>query len=183
MKQRTCRYCKQKYTPKAPLQNNCMTGECFDKFIEKNKITFEKKQVKERKEKRAILRDKTKTISQYKKDAKTPFQKYIRMRDNGKPCISCGVITNKIDGGHYKKAELYYGVIFDEDNCHAQCRKCNRYLGGNEANYRNGLVERYGVKYVENLEQKAIETKEYMHSKDELIEIKKKYQQKIKNYE
>ena len=160
-----------------------MTGVCFSKFIEKNRITLEKKQAKERKEKRDVLRDKLKTISQYKQEAKTPFQKYIRMRDEGKPCISCGVVTDKVDGGHYKKAELYYGVIFDERNCHAQCRKCNRYLGGNEANYRAGLINRYGVVFVESLEKKAIETKDFMHTKEHLIEIKNKYQQKIKNNE
>lgn len=93
------------------------------------------------------------------------------------PCISCKSNSKLVDGGHYRKAEIYSGVIFDENNCHSQCQKCNRYLGGNEAEYRNGLVERYGEKFVIDLEEKARITKNYKYSKDELLEIKKKYQE------
>jgi hypothetical protein len=31
------------------------------------------------------------------------------------------------DSGHYFKAELFYGTIFDE-TLHKQCRKCNRFF-------------------------------------------------------
>jgi hypothetical protein len=170
------------------LCNNCLAGFLFD--TDKGKVIFqkslltakkevkakEKKQVKEQKEK-------LKTLSELEADAKRVFQKYIRLRDKDKPCISCGIQqTDLWDGGHYKKAEIYSGVIFDENNVHKQCRKCNRFLGGNELNYRDGLIQRFNVDFVENIELKANETRKYKYTKEELKEIKEKYLKKIKQW-
>jgi hypothetical protein len=136
--------------------------------------SFNQKQTKEQKEK-------LKTLSQLEAEAKTVFQKWIRKRDEGLNCISCGVSNPKgWDGGHMKKAEIYSGVIFDERNVHKQCSKCNRFLGGNELNYRNGLVERYGLDYVNELEKKANETRNYKYTREELKEIKQTYLKRLK---
>jgi len=131
--------------------------------------------------KHKIDREKLKTLGQYEMDAKRSFQKFIRLRDTNENCISCGNSQSDIfDGGHFRKAELYSGVIFNELNCHKQCRYCNRFLGGNEANYRNGLVKRIGEFKLAELEQLAIDTKIYKYTKQELIDIKKMYDLKIK---
>lgn len=136
---------------------------------------FDKKQHK--KDKEAL-----KTLSDYEKEAKVVFQKWIRLRDQEQPCISCGIKNNKLwDGGHYFKAELFSGLIFDTRNVNKQCRKCNRYLGGNEIQYRLGMVSRFGLDFVDKLESDSISRRVYKFSKDELIDINKKYQLKIKN--
>ena len=104
----------------------------------------QQKEQREWKAEKAVLTDKLKTLSQYEAEAKKSFQKYVRMRDKGLPCISCGIFETELwDGGHYKKAEIYSGVIFNTHNCHKQCRKCNRFLNGNELMYRQGLIQRY----------------------------------------
>ena len=122
------------------------------------------------------IREKLKTLGKFESEAKTEFQKYIRKRDAELPCISCGTMTTDLwDGGHFKKAELYSGVIFDEMNCHKQCRKCNRFLGGNELNFREGLVVRYGEAYVLEIEQRAAQLRVYKYNKDQLKEIREKY--------
>ena len=121
-----------------------------------------------------------KSIAALINDAKVYFQRYVRMRDANLPCISCGSDTEMVDGGHYKKAELYRGVIFDEMNVNSQCRKCNKFLNGNEANYRTGLVERFSETDVLNLEQRANETRAYPWSRSELLAIKDKYREKCK---
>lgn len=122
------------------------------------------------------IREKLKTLGKFEAEAKTEFQKYIRKRDAELPCISCGTPqTDLWDGGHYKKAEIYSGVIFDEMNCHKQCRKCNRFLGGNELNYREGLIVRYGEAYVLEIEQRAVQLRNYKYNKDQLKEIREKY--------
>lgn len=128
------------------------------------------------------LRAKLKTLAQFEAEAKKVFQKWVRMRDEGKECISCSNPNPKgFDAGHFKKAEIYSGVIFYERNVHAQCSKCNRFLGGNELNYREGLVKRYGLDFINELETYANETRNYKFTKDELIEIKKRYNEKIRN--
>lgn len=43
---------------------------------------------------------------------------------------------------------------YDEKNCNAQCRACNRFDEGNIQGYRRGLVEKIGLKAVDMLEIK-----------------------------
>ena len=50
---------------------------------------------------------------------------------------------------------------FDEMNCNAQCRKCNRFMGGNMQGYRRGLVAKYGEQRVLLLEAKKKHTRKY----------------------
>ena len=136
----------------------------------------QQKEQREWKAEKAVLKDKLKTLSQYEAEAKKSFQKYVRMRDKGLPCISCGIFETELwDGGHYKKAEIYSGVIFNTHNCHKQCRKCNRFLNGNELMYRQGLIQRYGIEYADAIELKANETRNYKYTREELIAIKIKF--------
>lgn len=104
--------------------------------------------------------------------ARKVFQKWIRNRDKDKPCISCG--NNNADqyhAGHYKKAEIYTGVIFNEFGCSKQCLKCNTYLGGNEAQYRVALCLIHGEAKVVEFEKLANETRQYRWSSEELKKI------------
>ena len=50
---------------------------------------------------------------------------------------------------------------YHEDNCHAQCRNCNRFDEGNIYNYRRGLVGKIGEQRVVLLESLKNETKKY----------------------
>ena len=143
----------------------------------------EQKEAKEKKAFKEALRENTKTMSQYEAEAKKSFQHYIRLRDEQDPCISCGTYTSDIwDGGHWFKAEIYSGLIFDERNCRKQCRKCNRYLGGNEINYRIGLVNKFGEEYVKELEIDSFSKRDYKFTKNELIAKKLHYDLKIKEW-
>jgi hypothetical protein len=170
IKPKTCRNCGEKFSPNKSTQV-CCSYTCALNLARKKVIEEGFKELKE----------KVKTLSQYEAEAKTVFQRWVRLRDKDKPCISCGVTVSSVwDGGHFKKAEIYSGVIFNELNTNRQCGKCNRYLGGNELNYRVGLIAKIGLEAVEQLEQLANETRKYKYSKDELIEIKKTYQTKIK---
>ena len=150
--------------------------EAGQKEIAKKMDKAKKCLAKAEKEADDKIREKLKTLGKFESEAKTEFQKYIRKRDAELPCISCGTEqTDLWDGGHFKKAELYSGVIFDEMNCHKQCRKCNRFLGGNELNFREGLIVRYGESYVIEIEQRAAKLRVYKYTKDQLKEIREKY--------
>jgi hypothetical protein len=81
------------------------------------------------------------------------FNKYIRERDKGKPCISCG--SDKFDhAGHYYAGNAAPSIRLDEDNVHGQCAGCNLFKHGNLIGYRKGLVERYGEDFVRVLDIK-----------------------------
>jgi hypothetical protein len=176
-KPRRCKVCETVFTPKQFLQATCdyKCAITYSKKLKDNKAAAEWKIEKK------ALSEKLKTLGQYEADAKKSFQKWIRMRDKDENCISCdGNDKDLWDGGHFKKAEIYSGVIFNPANCHKQCRKCNRFLGGNELMYRQGLIKRYGLEYTENIENLANETRQYKYTKSELIAKKLKYDLLIK---
>ena len=144
------------------------------KIVSKKRV--DKEQKKKHREAKLKFKEDNKTIRQLINEARIPFHKYIRIRDANNACISCGLTISEIwDAGHFYKAELYTGLIFDEDNCHKQCRKCNSFLGGNENNYRIRLIEVYGQGFVNGLDEKSKTARLHRFSRDELKEIKRKY--------
>jgi hypothetical protein len=176
-----CKVCKAKFTPRfSTLQPCCENPKCI---IEYTRQLKEKKEAKEWKERKKKAKEKLKTLSQYESDAKKSFQKWVRKRDEGLPCISCGTFeTMRWDGGHLFKAEIFSGVIFDERNCSKQCIKCNTVLNGNEAEYSIRLKERIGIVEFLDLQINAMETRKYKYTRDELIEIKNKYDNLLKGF-
>ncbi len=173
-----CGECKKPFIPIRPLQVVC-TPTCA---ISKSRKDEQKKRDKVYREKKKVLRAKLKKIPELKREARAAFQAWIRKRDENLPCISCGKMTAiQWDGGHYLKAEIYSGMIFDERNCNRQDSYCNDYLAGNVIEYRKGLIARYGIEYVEQLESEADEKRVYKWTKEELIEIKKKYREKLRH--
>jgi hypothetical protein len=101
------------------------------------------------------------------------FNAYIRKRDEGQMCISCG---NKPvqQAGHYFSAGKFNGLRFHEDNVHGQCIQCNFYLHGNLIHYRANLEKKIGKKKLDELELKASKTT-IKNDRFQYIEIIKKY--------
>lgn len=172
-----CRFCKSQFTPLRTDQVVC-SYQCA---INLNAAAKKKKQrqaelIVLRADK--VTREKLKTRSDYIKEAQIEFNKYVRLRDSGQGCISCGSacgegsIGGSGDAGHFRSRGSAPHLRFDERNCHLQCKRCNRYLSGNVADYRVGLVRRIGLDVVLALEEDQ-EPRKY--TVDELKAIKKHY--------
>jgi hypothetical protein len=178
MKNKKCKICKELFTPVQFAQSVC-NYKCA--IIHSNNLKKQKEQ-RQWKQEKAVLKDNIKTLSQYEGDAKKVFQKYVRMRDKDKPCISCNNL-NATDwaGGHFYSAGMYSGLMFDERNCHKQCNShCNKFLSGNLLEYRKGLIKRFGKDFVDELDQISNEKRNYKYTKQELIAKKLQYDLKIK---
>lgn len=69
-------------------------------------------------------------------------------------CCSCPKRSHykRMDGGHYLPAKSSTATCFHEQNCHPQCKKCNKWESGNLIEYRKFLVKRYGEDAVQELE-------------------------------
>lgn len=178
MKAKKCKVCLNTFIPIQFAQIVCG----YKCAIEHSKELKKKKEQREWKANKAILKNNLKTLSEYEAEAKKSFQKYIRMRDAKLPCISCGNQNAKDwSGGHFYAAGTYSGLIFNENNCHKQCNTyCNKYLSGNLLEYRKGLINRYGQDYVDDLDRLSIERRNYKYTKEELIAKKLQYDIKIK---
>ncbi|MFW1676433.1 recombination protein NinG [Pontibacter sp. JAM-7] len=173
-RQRTCKLkqpgCHGKYTPFNTLQACCPNPKCA---IEAGRLTEAKKN-------RQALRDfrkRNKPRSKWLKEAQAAFNKWVRLRDQGKPCISCGSLPEQkyggtMDAGHYRSVGACPALRFEEFNCHAQCVRCNQHLSGNTVEYRIRLVKRIGQQRVDWLEGEH-EPKKY--SIEELKAIKAHY--------
>ena len=127
-----------------------------------------------------------KSLSYLLTNVKNACHKFVKLRDYKKPCISCGVPYNdKFQAGHFYKAELFSNLKFDENNIHGQCFGCNNFKEGNESGYRVGLIQRYGIDYVNELDEKAKNYKKntFIWDREELEKIRAYYSYKIKNHE
>jgi len=124
---------------------------------------------------RSIKADKVFSLPELLIFTQAIFNKWIRERDKYKPCISSGLVVETIQAGHYKPAGSYSGVRFDEMNVNGQSVEENCFKSGNEKVYREGLIDRYGLEAVLQLEARANETKFYKWSRNELQDIINKY--------
>ena len=99
---------------------------------------------------------------------------YVRKRDEGLPCISCGSF-NANQAGHWVSVRQSSALRFNEWNIHLQCAGCNLYKHGNQVLYRVGLVQKIGEKAVKELEDIAVNNRIKKWSRIELNELIEKY--------
>ena len=124
------------------------------------------------------MKENAKTLGQLAKEAQAEFNKYIRLRDANKPCISCGRWhQGQWDAGHYRTVGANPELRFEELNVHRQCAPCNNHKSGDIVNYRWNLVQRVGQDKVDWLEGPH---KAKKYTREQLKEIKRVYREKAK---
>lgn len=113
------------------------------------------------------------------------FSKYIRLRDAMPSglfrCISCGKIKpiGQADCGHFH-SRTHMSTRFDEDNCHAECRYCNRFSADHLIGYRENLIRKIGEQRYLLLEVKAHETRKWSHFElEQLVKYYKSLVEKL----
>jgi hypothetical protein len=173
LKFRKCRYCGEKTVPYGSLQPFCFTNEC---------IKAHNNALKSKKNRKAIQTSRSQEKSLQLKKTQTIINQYIRLRDQYKPCISCGTTNQTIQyhAGHFQPMGANQNLRFNLLNIHKQCSRCNNYLSGNLVQYRENLIKKIGAKRVEILESdksKSKYTVEYLHRLQEV------FKRKIKLYE
>jgi len=178
-RKKKCPECKEYFRPFQSTQKTCEKPGCA---IEHGRKLQEKRVRKERKERRrwaAEKKEELKTRNELLQEAQKAFNAWVRERDRGKLCISCGVPLNddaftggKVDASHYRSVGACSYLRFDPDNVHAACTVCNRHHSGNIVEYRIALIEKIGPERVERLESAP---KHYRWTKEEAIEIREQY--------
>ena len=127
---------------------------------------------------------KKKTIGKLKQDLQKVFNAYIRKRDEGKPCISCG-LHKPLQAGHYFAVSGYDGLRFDEDNVHGECAGCNCFNESHLILYSENLPNKIGAERLEQLKERAKEYKRngYKWTRVELEELLILYRKKLRELE
>ena len=172
-------------------QNWLFSTDAGKEVLSKTTLQASKKVTKEKKkEKTTAIREmqySNKSIAKLIQEARIPFQKLIRMRDHGKPCVCCGghlgYNLGDRDAGHFLKAELYTGLIFHPDNVHGQRKYCNDHLGGNEAEYSVNLPSRIGMDRFRYLIENKARLRMYRWGREQLYEMKTHYLSELRKVE
>lgn len=156
-----CPHCRGKLEPGQRIHPECIDGYA-EAQAAKAERTEEKKARAAAKVERAETRrrkEEGKTVPQLMKEADEAFAAFIRERDRqaGHACISSGKplnwsAGNQVDAGHYRSRGAASHLRYDEDNCHAQTKRENRFRAGNAVDYRVRLLQRIGAARVEALE-------------------------------
>ena len=154
-RRKRCPECRVMFTPSRGAQAVCGEVECAIAYGKSEKgqasakkalADIERKDIKVRKEK-------LKSRADHLKDTQHAFNAWIRARDAGQPCISCGTTADvQYCAGHYRTTGSCPELRFEPLNVHKQCAPCNNHKSGDIVNYRIELVKRVGVESVDWLE-------------------------------
>lgn len=100
-----------------------------------------------------VRKEKLKSRADHLKDCQTAFNSWVRQRDIGLPCVSCGRHHNgQWQAGHFKSVGGHPSLRYEPLNVWRQCAPCNTHKSGDLLNYRIELVHRIGLEKVEWLE-------------------------------
>ena len=193
-KPKYCKVCGDKFTPKNSIQPVCDKYECKVSYaIAYAERTRKRLDAKKAKDDRKALREKKerlKTRSDWMKDVQRVFNRYIVKRDEYLPCISCEkyiLESGFWSCGHMRTVGSSPHMRFVEDNTAKQCSSCNSgsemYIKKRErvaTAYERNLRLRIGDKRVDAV--KSDNTPRH-YTIDDLKELKKHYQAKIKEME
>jgi len=150
---KSCKVCRARFEPRMPLQVACGLACAAEHG---KKVTAQQKAKKQRTERQET---KSKLIAlepleYFLKKAERACNAYIRARDAGQGCISCGRHDADVwNAGHFISVGANRTLRFDEDNIHLQCaRPCNKDKGGNIHEYRKGLLKKIGPERLARLD-------------------------------
>ena len=152
IKKRKCKECRNPFTPYG-MAVVC-SFDCAVAYGKKAAAKLEARKAKEvkAKERKQKADFKKKDLMTLPKKAEFYCNKYIRLRDAGKGCISCGTHNPNIvyAAGHFIPKGRCIPLRYDERNIHLQCNEyCNRRLSGNPIPYEAALRIKLGNETVE----------------------------------
>lgn len=119
------------------------------------------------------------TISKLKKRADAVFSQYIRLRD-GDICITCRESGKTLQCGHFM-SRRYNNTRFNEENCNAQCYRCNVLFYGEQYRYAQEIDLKYGAGTAKKLQALALEPHPF--TVEELQQIIDECKEQISDYE
>lgn len=172
LRKKKCKVCKEYFIPERQFQEACTIAHAIE--LGKIKLEAKKKKQNTKQKKDFKLNDKRLQL----KLAQIEFNKFIRLRDDKEPCISCQRHhTGQYHAGHYRSRGAHPELAFNEDNCHKQCAQCNTYNSGNITDYRINLKIKIGkerLDFIEGYHEPVNRTLE------DIIEIRNTYKNKAK---
>lgn len=140
-----CKICRSEFVRRS-MTHKCCGPDCAAEYAKRERMKAELKELRKRK---LAIKPRSKWLA----EAQMAFNEFIRVRDAGLPCISCGRYhQGQNHAGHYRSVGACPELRFNQDNVHLQCAPCNNHKSGNVVEYRIALIQRIGIERVEWLE-------------------------------
>lgn len=179
-----CRQCTVKFE-----KENAVYQGAYYFCSKKCRLDFTREKARKQKEKEKVKKQKARekksnSVSVLKKKLWTIVSEYIRLRDsddeNFCTCCTCGIYKHykdNIHAGHYVASGQSSFHRYNEKNIHAQCGLCNVGKNGCVLEYREFMINKYGLEYTEWLYESRNTTIDLWSV--ELKELIEQYQVKL----
>lgn len=179
VKQKTCKACGGKFRPSFNSTQVVCSPKCALDQAPVNEQKARKAIADRKRREIKACKERLKSKASHMKEAQAAFNAWVRLRDAGQPCISCGTTADvQYCAGHYRTTAAAPELRFEPLNVNLQCnRNCNMGKSGNLLGYRPGLLAKIGAEALAWLEGPH-EAKRY--TIDDLKTIKAEYRAKIK---
>lgn len=179
-----CRVCRKPYAKLRMMQKAC-GPECAEIIAKRDRERAAAKLARLGRADTAKRKEALKTRAEWIADVQVHFNAFIRARDiaAGHGCIDCGKPFEpsrpggSVDAGHFLGRGMAPHQRFNENNCFAQRKNCNRPGGTTRDAFRAGVEVRIGLPALEALERDQTVQKWTI---DELKRLKAEYKQKLK---
>ena len=75
-------------------------------------------------------------------------------------CVSCGVVIpwQEADCGHFIPKSRGASIRYIEENCHPECKSCNRFDDGHLIGYTRHMLDMYGAEQIDELKAESRKT-------------------------
>ena len=182
LNKRKCKNCGIEFQKLTPLHSLC-SPKCaiaHSKTLEVKRERTEARISREERRERLLA---VKPLTKYAHEAQFYVNKYVRLRDKNLGCISCNKPASwsgQWHASHYKSVGANSALRFNLYNINKSCSVCNNYLSGAIGEYRNGLIEKYGIEKLEWLDNYE---KSRKYKKEYLVKLKKVFMKMCKRLE
>jgi hypothetical protein len=153
-KSKVCRVCKADFAPQRPMQKVCCPT-CALALAQSDRVKATRRgALKTRREARQRL-ESIKSRAEWLQEAQAAVNRYARLRDWDRGCVSCDRPANwdgQWHASHYRSVGAASAVRFNLWNIHKSCSICNHHLSGNISRYRPALIARIGQQKFDWLE-------------------------------
>jgi len=151
---RVCKICKTRFNPiRSTLEPTCSSNDCrleyALQYTKKQRESRDKKQKKESALEKSILKEKLKSLKEWKDDLQREINQLIRVIDARHPCIATGTYQGQMQAGHYASLGSNPTIRFHLENIWIQSMHSNCWKSGDTLRYQQGIIDTFGKEYLE----------------------------------
>lgn len=179
VKPKNCKHCAKLFTP---IRSSLEVACSINCAIELNKPKLLLKGTKEFKAAKTEVK-----ISENRIELQRNINLFSRMIDASfgfNTCIDCNKPFGKqVDAAHFHNVKGNEQLRFNLHNLHSAKSDCNQYSSEHKVGYKQGLEQRYGIDYLNQVEALKTEIKELKLNAVEISEKLKLVRHIIRNFD